>query len=165
MMEAIAPAQKVMPSWMQTLKEELTNAVHHELSKIMPAYNQQYSNFQSLNGLPICFYCKRLGHVKKHCRRHSSNLKTQSTAQQQQSTESRETLIVDDKPKTETTPSKVETPKSEEISMQSNNVLVEIGKLFRKLLLTAAKDNFYGVIHFDDVIFIMNNDKFSKTYF
>ena len=32
-------------------------------------------------------------------------------------------------------------------------------------MLTSAKDNFYDVIHFDDVIFIMNNDEFSKTYF
>ena len=31
--------------------------------------------------------------------------------------------------------------------------------------LTSAKDNFYDVIQFDDVMFIVNNNEFSKTYF
>ena len=30
--------------------------------------------------------------------------------------------------------------------------------------LTSAKNNFHVVIYFDDVIFIMKNDRFSKTY-
>ena len=30
--------------------------------------NDTSGSFRTLNGLPICFWCKRVGHVKKYCR-------------------------------------------------------------------------------------------------
>ena len=62
------------PIWLNDLKEEVAVIVHREVNLSVQRYqdpkNLKHPNFRTVNGLPICFYCKRLGHVKKYCRSH-----------------------------------------------------------------------------------------------
>ena len=62
------------PIWINELKEELASIVHREVNVLAQRYQDprsfKHPNFRTVNGLPICFYCKRLGHVKKYCRSH-----------------------------------------------------------------------------------------------
>ena len=76
-METVAPSFKDMPSRTNWLKEELANTIQKETANLMSVFNRQHSNFRAVNGLPICFYCKRLGHVKKYCRTRKSRLENE----------------------------------------------------------------------------------------
>ena len=61
--------------WLEDLKQEIVGAIRHEVAESsMQTQNIKFvlGNFRTLNGLPICFYCKRVGHVKKYCRKRQS---------------------------------------------------------------------------------------------
>ena len=64
------------PRWYQSLKKGLMDVVREEILKVkaVDASRHMHDNFRALNGLPICFFCKRLGHVKKYCKRRLFNV-------------------------------------------------------------------------------------------
>ncbi len=61
----------------QAMMDEIKETIRHELGTLLEKSQErrshEYNNFRAVNGLPICFYCKRLGHVKKYCRRWNNN--------------------------------------------------------------------------------------------
>eukprot|EP00112_Aurelia_sp_Birch-Aquarium-sp1_P001025 Seg1100.3 transcript_id=Seg1100.3/GoldUCD/mRNA.D3Y31 product="hypothetical protein" protein_id=Seg1100.3/GoldUCD/D3Y31 len=58
--------------WIDGLKNVIAEVFQKEIIQYIRPYQtasqELHSNFRAKNGLPICFYCKRLGHVKKYCR-------------------------------------------------------------------------------------------------
>ena len=61
----------------QTMMDQIKETIRHEIGKLLEKSQErrshEHNNFRAVNGLPICFYCKRLGHVKKYCRIWNNN--------------------------------------------------------------------------------------------
>ena len=61
----------------QAMMDQIKETIRHEIGKLLEKPQErrshEHNNFRAVNGLPICFYCKRLGHVKKYCRRWNNN--------------------------------------------------------------------------------------------
>ena len=61
----------------QTMMDQIKETIRHEIGKLLEKSQErrshEYNNFRAVNRLPVCFYCKRLGHVKKYCRKWNNN--------------------------------------------------------------------------------------------
>ena len=143
-MEDIDPYRQDKPSWTSWLKQELTSVIQCETAKLLPLFDKQHSNFRAINGLPICFYCKRLGHVKKYCRKRNSNYEAKSIAH--------ENLVTNRKalsePRDRTTTELIKGAMNEETITQRGSlsksgnavgVLSKVGQLFRDLQSIASE--------------------------
>ena len=122
----------------EILREDLAEVVRSEVSKIVQQYQpvaiHKHANFRALNGLPICFYCKRLGHVKKHCRKRQSNIIVNATNEENKEFHQNQTVANDHYAvaKETITQQNEATSKADDIK-ETEEFLVEVGKLFQEI--------------------------------
>ena len=131
-------------NWTSWLKEELALVIKYETAKLLPFFNKQYSNFRAVNGLPICFYCKRLGHVKKYCRKRNSDVETPSKGNEKLLTNCKASSELTNGTSTEHTKGGIDKEKvtQEESQLTSGNavdILSKVEKLFRDLQFIASE--------------------------
>ena len=123
----------------EMLREDLAEVVRSEVSKIVQQYQpvaiHKHANFRALNGLPICFYCKRLGHVKKHCRKRQSNIIVNATNEENKEFHQNQTVANDyyAVAKETVTKQKEATSKADDDIKETEEFLVEVGKLFQEM--------------------------------
>ena len=124
-----------IPNWVKNFKEEMLDIIRTETGVVWRERNQTtYPNFRTVSGLPICFYCKRLGHVKKHCRKFSLNQLHLTEQERQQNI--RDLDVVEQMNEGHGMDNAVN---NAPIENEDDDFLVRIGKSFRSLQQVATE--------------------------